>query len=87
MMSLFVKHGADINRINGFKEQALMHAAWTGHLPAVSWLLDRGASVDGDRTNGAPCITPLLQDTISLPSFSSRKALTSTRDRTMARHR
>jgi len=48
MMSLFVKHGADINRINGFKEQALMHAAWTGHLPAVSWLLDRGASVDGD---------------------------------------
>src|SRR3954454_9550295 len=46
MMSLFVKHGADINRINGFKEQALMHAAWTGRLPAVSWLLDRGAKVD-----------------------------------------
>lgn len=46
MMELFVARGADINKINGFGEQALQHAAWQGRLEAVRWLVERGARVN-----------------------------------------
>ena len=48
LMELLVRHGADVNRVNGFKEQALMHAAWKGQREAVVWLLEHGASVNRD---------------------------------------
>jgi tetratricopeptide (TPR) repeat protein len=43
MMELFAGRGADVNKTNAFGEQALLHAAWKGHLPAVRWLLEHGA--------------------------------------------
>jgi hypothetical protein len=43
MMELFVGRGADINKTNAFGEQALLHAAWKGHLAAVRWLVEHGA--------------------------------------------
>ena len=46
MMELFVKRGADVNRTNGFKEQALMLAAWKGRKEAAAWLLDHGALIN-----------------------------------------
>ncbi len=45
MMDLFVRHGAQIDLVNRYDEQALQLAAWRGHLAAVRWLLDHGASV------------------------------------------
>jgi len=46
MMDLFVKRGANVNRANKDGEQALMFAAWRGHVDAVRWLLDRGAQIN-----------------------------------------
>jgi tetratricopeptide (TPR) repeat protein len=43
MMELFVGRGADVNKTNAFGEQALLHAAWKGHLVAVRWLVEHGA--------------------------------------------
>ena len=43
MMELFVGRGADVNKVNSFGEQALLHAAWKGHLAAVRWLVEHGA--------------------------------------------
>lgn len=43
MMELFVSRGAGVNQTNAFGEQALQHAAWSGHLAAVRWLVERGA--------------------------------------------
>lgn len=48
MMELFISRGADINRANAVREQALMHAAWKGNMDAVRLLLDRGARIDRD---------------------------------------
>jgi tetratricopeptide (TPR) repeat protein len=48
MMQLFLERGADINKVNAFGEQALLHAAWKGHLPAVRWLVEHGARLDRD---------------------------------------
>lgn len=45
MMELFHSRGADLNKPNALGEQALLHAAWKGHLAAVRWLLDHGAKV------------------------------------------
>lgn len=45
MMALFLSHGADINAANRLGEQAIMHAAWRGHVDAVRWLIERGAEV------------------------------------------
>lgn len=46
MMELFVARGADVNRVNSFGEQALLHAAWKGKLDAVRWLVEHGARVN-----------------------------------------
>ena len=46
MMELFVARGADINRVNSFGEQALLHAAWRGRLEAVRWLVEHGARLN-----------------------------------------
>ncbi|MDP2822107.1 MAG: ankyrin repeat domain-containing protein, partial [Sulfuritalea sp.] len=46
MMELFVARGADINKANSFGEQALLHAAWKGHLEAVRWLVEHGARLN-----------------------------------------
>ncbi len=46
MMELFVGRGADVNKINSFGEQALLHAAWKGHLAAVRWLVEHGARLN-----------------------------------------
>jgi hypothetical protein len=46
MMELFVSRGANVNRMNQAREQALMHAAWRGRVEAVRWLLDRGAQLN-----------------------------------------
>lgn len=43
MMALFVSHGANVNQVNRYNEQALQLAAWKGHLAAVKWLLAHGA--------------------------------------------
>ena len=43
LMELFAARGADVQKTNGWGEQALMHAAWRGHADAVKWLLDHGA--------------------------------------------
>ena len=46
MMELFLSRGADINKVNAFGEQALLHAAWKGRLEAVRWLVDHGARLN-----------------------------------------
>ncbi|MDP1613880.1 MAG: ankyrin repeat domain-containing protein [Sulfuritalea sp.] len=46
MMELFVSRGADINKVNSFGEQALLHAAWKGRLDAVRWLVEHGARLN-----------------------------------------
>ena len=46
MMELFLARGADINKTNSFGEQALLHAAWKGHLAAVRWLVEHGATLN-----------------------------------------
>jgi hypothetical protein len=46
IMDLFLRRGADIERVSRIDEQALQLAAWKGHLQAVKWLLARGAKVD-----------------------------------------
>ena len=46
MMELFVSRGADINKVNSFGEQALLHAAWKGRLEAVRWLVEHGARLN-----------------------------------------
>jgi hypothetical protein len=46
MMELFVSRGANVNKMNAAREQALMHAAWRGRVEAVRWLLDRGAQLN-----------------------------------------
>ncbi len=46
MMELFVEHGADVNQVNAFGEQALLHAAWKGRLEAVRWLVEHGARLN-----------------------------------------
>jgi uncharacterized protein len=46
MMELLVKRGADVNRMNGVKEQALMLAVWTSQREAAAWLLDHGAKIN-----------------------------------------
>lgn len=46
MMELFVSRGANLNKMNAAREQALMHAAWRGRTEAVAWLLDRGAQLN-----------------------------------------
>lgn len=46
MMELFLARGADVAAINRHGEQALQLAAWRGHLGAVRWLLDHGASLN-----------------------------------------
>ena len=46
MMELFVARGADIDKTNSFGEQALLHAAWKGHLAAVRWLAEHGARLN-----------------------------------------
>jgi uncharacterized protein len=46
MMELFVSRGANVNKTNATREQALMHAAWRGRVEAVRWLLDRGAQLN-----------------------------------------
>src|SRR4030095_11100921 len=38
MMELFVSRGANVNRANNSREQALMFAAWRGRREAVQWL-------------------------------------------------
>ena len=48
MMELFVARGADINKVNSFGEQALLHAAWKGRLEAVRWLVEHGARLNRD---------------------------------------
>lgn len=46
MMELFVARGADVNQVNSFGEQALLHAAWKGRLDAVRWLVEHGARLN-----------------------------------------
>ena len=46
MMELFVAGGADINKTNSVGEQAVLHAAWKGHLDAVRWLVEHGARLN-----------------------------------------
>jgi ankyrin repeat protein len=46
MMELFVSRGADINKVNSFGEQALLHAAWKGRLEALRWLVEHGARLN-----------------------------------------
>ena len=46
MMELFAARGADINKVNSLGEQALLHAAWKGHLEAVRWLVEHGARLN-----------------------------------------
>jgi tetratricopeptide (TPR) repeat protein len=46
MMELFLSRGADINKVNSFGEQALLHATWKGRLEAVRWLVERGARLN-----------------------------------------
>jgi len=46
MMELFLSRGADINKVNAFGEQALLHAAWKGRLEAVRWLVEHGARLN-----------------------------------------
>lgn len=46
MMELFVARGADIDKANSVGEQALLHAAWKGHLSAVRWLVEHGARLN-----------------------------------------
>jgi tetratricopeptide (TPR) repeat protein len=46
MMELFVARGADVNKVNAFGEQALLHAAWKGRLEAVRWLVEHGARLN-----------------------------------------
>ena len=46
MMELFVARGADVNKVNSFGEQALLHAAWKGRLEAVRWLVEHGARLN-----------------------------------------
>jgi tetratricopeptide (TPR) repeat protein len=46
MMELFVSRGADVNKVNSFGEQALLHAAWKGRLEAVRWLVEHGARLN-----------------------------------------
>ncbi len=46
MMELFVSRGADINKVNSYGEQALLHAAWKGRLEAVRWLVEHGARLN-----------------------------------------
>ncbi|KAF0166907.1 MAG: ankyrin [Rhodocyclaceae bacterium] len=46
MMELFLWRGADINKVNAFGEQALLHAAWKGRLEAVRWLVENGARLN-----------------------------------------
>ena len=46
MMELFVGRGADINQTNAIGEQALLHAAWKGHLKSVRWLVEHGARLN-----------------------------------------
>ncbi len=45
MMELFLGRGAHVDAVNGLGEQALQLAAWNGHLDAVKWLIDHGASL------------------------------------------
>ncbi len=46
MMELFLSRGADINKVNAFGEQALLHATWKGRLDAVRWLVEHGARLN-----------------------------------------
>ena len=46
IMELFVARGANIDKTNSFGEQALLHAAWKGHLEAVRWLVEHGARLN-----------------------------------------
>lgn len=46
MMELFVARGADVDKTNSLGEQALLHAAWKGHLAAVRWLVEHGARLN-----------------------------------------
>ena len=48
MMELFVARGADVNKVNSYDEQALLHAAWKGRLEAVRWLVEHGARLNRD---------------------------------------
>ena len=54
MMRLFISRGADINRMNGNGETAIILAAWRGHLEAVKWLVERGARINAPARQWSP---------------------------------